>query len=611
MSVYYIKVREGSHPRFSAKFSNATGQVSCPNNTHQIPPQYCPPTPECEITRLETLWNTCQQSQGPYVPMICKSRYYCPPGGREQIPCPSGYYCPLGSFKPIRCDVISSCRSGSARQFPFLGIFLLIIIDVSLVAIIVRGLFVPKSHRRYVREGLTLASSEKLGMMMGNTIYEQLDEMEERTINVDFEPHHTSIQNFIASLKRCLGTSALRFEIGFDYLGLRLKSGKVILQGVSGKVEPGSMLAVMGPSGAGKSTFVRLLMGKLKNSSGTTYVNGDARNMSEKVIGYVPQDDVVLPELTVRENILHSARIRLPQSWTDSEIERHIDDLLSCLGLSHIQNSLVGDAVKPVISGGQRKRVSIGIELAAAPLALILDEPTSGLDATSALSIIGLLKALCRLGITIICILHQPRLEIFQSLDRLLLLANGQEIYFAKAADAIEYFEKAGFSMSNQCNPADILMDIISGQGERYAKPGFKRSDMTISRLVNRWNLQRSRTIQFGRQSTQERLVVLGMLSSSAAARGAPWVRQMYYCFGRSVRQQTRQLTGFFLEIAVGAIAGLLIGLSVYRIDGLLFQGIFHPPFQLLSSATDYMLVPQLGLLSCLAIGMFLCCISD
>ncbi|KAF7854202.1 hypothetical protein EAF04_010499 [Stromatinia cepivora] len=578
----------------------------CPHNTDQIPPQYCPPTPECEIIRLETLWNTCQQSQGLYVPMICKSGYYCPHGGRERILCPSGNYCPLGSFKPIQCDVISSCRSGSSRQFPLLGIFLVIIIDIVLIIIVTLGSFVRKNNRSSVRQHLTLASSEKSGMMMGNTIYEQLDEVEARNTNVDFEPHHASIQNFIASLKRCLGTSALRFEIGFDYLGLRLNSGKTILQGVSGKVEPGSMLAVMGPSGAGKSTFVRLLMGKLKNTSGTTYVNGDARSMPEfkKIIGYVPQDDVVLSELTVRENILHSARIRLPRSWAEKEIERHVDDLLSCLGLSHIQNSLVGDTAKPVISGGQRKRVSIGIELAAAPLALVLDEPTSGLDATSALSIIGLLKALCRLGITVICILHQPRLEIFQSLDRLLLLANGQEIYFARAVDAIEYFENAGFSIPKQCNPADVLMDIISGQGERYVKPGWRRSHMTIPSLIDRWNLHRNRGIQFSRDRTEERLTVLDALSRSAAARGAPWHRQMCYCFRRSIRQQTRQLTGFLLEIAVGAVAGLLIGLSVYRIDGLLFQGIFLPPFQLLSSATNYMLVPQLGLLSCLAIGL-------
>ncbi|TGO24451.1 hypothetical protein BPAE_0102g00130 [Botrytis paeoniae] len=169
----------------------------------------------------------------------------------------------------------------------------------------------------------------------------------------------------------------------------------------------------------------------------------------KKIIGYVPQDDVVVSELTLPVNILHSAR--------------RIDDLLSCLGLNHSQNILVGDPSEPVISEGQRKRVSIGIKLAAALLALILDEPTSGLDATSALSIIGLLKALCRLGINVKCLLHQPRLEHFQSLDKLLLLASGQETYFAKAPDLIEYFENVGFSVSKQCNPADLLMDILSG----------------------------------------------------------------------------------------------------------------------------------------------------
>ncbi|KAB8289656.1 hypothetical protein EYC80_010569 [Monilinia laxa] len=245
----------------------------------------------------------------------------------------------------------------------------------------------------------------------------------------------------------------------------------------------------------------------------------------KKIIGYIPQDDVVCPELTVRENILHSARIRLPRSRNNCEIEKHVDNLLSCLRLRHIQHHRVGDTVEPVISGGQRKRVSIGIELAAAPLVLVLDEPTSGLDATSALSIIGLLKALCRLGITVICFLHQPRLEIFQSLDRLLLLADGQEIYFARAFDAIEYFENVGFSIPNQCNPAGILMDIISGQGERYAKPGFKRSSMAISQLINRWNLQRNRGIQFTREGTEDRSIVLDALSRSAAARGAPWIR--------------------------------------------------------------------------------------
>lgn len=195
------------------------------------------------------------------------------------------------------------------------------------------------------------------------------------------------------------------------------------------------------------ATFVNVLMGKTKATSGVTKVNGAPAKVGKfkKIIGYVPQDDIVLPELTVRENILHSARIRLPSRWSNKDIQKHTDSLIDCLELTHVSNSRVGSVAKPVISGGQRKRVSIGMELAAAPMALFLDEPTSGLDATAALSIMTTLKALSRLGITVISIIHQPRQEIFEALDDLILLANGRMIYQGKEEDVQKYFEQAGF----------------------------------------------------------------------------------------------------------------------------------------------------------------------
>ncbi|CZT13241.1 uncharacterized protein RCO7_05281 [Rhynchosporium graminicola] len=196
----------------------------------------------------------------------------------------------------------------------------------------------------------------------------------------------------------------------------------------------------MGASGAGKSTFLNVLMGKQSNTGGVTKVNGVAGNIAKykKIIEYVPEDGIVLPELTFRENIQHSARIQLPCTWSDKEIKNHVDILINYLQLSHVQDSLVGGTAAPVISGG--KRVRIGMELAAAPMALFLDEPTSRLDARAAASIMSTLKALSRLGMTILTIIHLPRQGIFEFLDSLVLLGSGRMIYCGAQIDMQPHF---------------------------------------------------------------------------------------------------------------------------------------------------------------------------
>jgi hypothetical protein len=280
---------------------------------------------------------------------------------------------------------------------------------------------------------------------------------------------------------------------------------------------------------------------------------------------------------------------------------------MQCLHLSHVQNSLVGDIIKPVISGGQRKRVSIGIELVAAPMVLVLDEPTSGLDATSALSIVKLLKSLSSLGVTVICIIHQPRQEIFLSLDRVLLLSRGCQVFFGETKDTADYFRALGYSIGSDCNPADAVLDIMSGDAQRYMSEALKTAPLSIEDLAKIWkNSERANHLSpTTRMSLHaDAATELEALARSASSRGAPRLRQVYLCLIRSLVQQTRQMVGFFLEIIVGAIAGLMIGLSVYQLDGLLFQGIYRPPFELLSSATNYTLVPELALLNSLAIGL-------
>ena len=343
------------------------------------------------------------------------------------------------------------------------------------------------------------------------------------------------------------------------------------------------------------------MIGKQSHTGGVTKVNGSPGVISKykKIIGYVPQDDIVLPELTVRENVLHSARIRLPSDWKETEIQKHVDILLRCLHLNHVQDLLVGSPSSPVISGGERKRVSIGIELAAAPMALFLDEPTSGLDATSASSIMLILKALSGLGITVVTIIHQPRHEIFASLDFIHLMGAGTVIYSGRQDEVQPYFEQCGFAFPKVANPADTIMDIIAGQGHIYKKAG----DTSVSKLIEYWKHRRhvhSRTDSLIPPPSVE----AAALEKTVKMRGAPWYCQTYFCFCRALLQQYRRKSSFYYEIGVAAIAGLLIGLAFVSENGMNFQGTFNSPYELLSSAVDFSSVPEMSLLVGLAIGL-------
>jgi ABC-type multidrug transport system ATPase subunit len=301
----------------------------------------------------------------------------------------------------------------------------------------------------------------------------------------------------------------------------------------------------------------------------------------------------VLADLTVRENILHSARIRIGNTLNDKEIQEFVDSLISNLGLSKVRNSLVGDISKRGISGGERKRVNVALELAAAPSILLLDEPTSGLDATTALSLVELLTSLSQQGVTIICVFHQPRVEIFNAMDDLLLLEAGKQVFFGQAEDAI-YHLKTDHQPSEVTNPADLILDIIS-------KPlGSSLAQLRAENEEPDKNLCKSITSAHG-QGTDDRN--LSALLRSAKQQRASWYKQVYLTFLRGTKQQARGYTSFVLEIMSGTSIGLLIGLSNYEFNGHLFQGIYHSPFEALSSATSFRLLAEQGMLCSLAMS--------
>ncbi|KAF5727626.1 ABC transporter G family member 14-like isoform X1 [Tripterygium wilfordii] len=240
---------------------------------------------------------------------------------------------------------------------------------------------------------------------------------------------------------------------------------KTILNGITGIVCPGEILAMLGPSGSGKTTLLTALGGRLtgKLSGKITYNGQPFSGTTKRQTGFVAQDDVFYPHLTVFETLFFTAMLRLPTSVTQDEKVQHVDQIITELGLTRCQNSMIGGPLFRGISGGEKKRLSIGQEMLINPSLLLLDEPTSGLDSTTAQRILTTIKRLASGGRTVVTTIHQPSSRLYHMFDKVILLSEGFPIYNGPASAALEYFSSIGFSTSMTVNPADILLDLANG----------------------------------------------------------------------------------------------------------------------------------------------------
>ncbi|XP_055819828.1 ABC transporter G family member 14-like [Solanum dulcamara] len=255
---------------------------------------------------------------------------------------------------------------------------------------------------------------------------------------------------------------------------------KTILNGVTGSVSPGEMLAMLGPSGSGKTTLLTALGGRLsgKLSGKITYNSQPFSGSIKRRTGFVTQDDVLYPHLTVIETFLFTALLRLPQNLSRDEKVRQVEHVIAELGLNKCRNSMIGGPLFRGISGGEKKRVSIGQEMLINPSLLLLDEPTSGLDSTTALMILNTVKQLASSGHTVITTIHQPSSRLYYMFDKVVLLSEGCPIYYGPASTALEYFSSIGFSISLTINPADLLLDLANGIGPD-TKNAIEQGDST------------------------------------------------------------------------------------------------------------------------------------
>ncbi|CAJ1967333.1 unnamed protein product [Sphenostylis stenocarpa] len=248
--------------------------------------------------------------------------------------------------------------------------------------------------------------------------------------------------------------------------GMTTTEEKDILNGITGSVNPGEVLALMGPSGSGKTTLLNLLGGRLCHpiSGGCiTYNDQPYSKFLKSRIGFVTQDDVLFPHLTVKETLTYAARLRLPKTFTKEQKEKRALDVIYELGLERCQDTMIGGSFVRGVSGGERKRVCIGNEIIINPSLLFLDEPTSGLDSTTALRIVQMLQDIAEAGKTVVTTIHQPSSRLFHKFDKLILLGKGSLLYFGKASETMTYFQSVGCSPLISMNPAEFLLDLANG----------------------------------------------------------------------------------------------------------------------------------------------------
>ncbi|XP_010516065.1 PREDICTED: ABC transporter G family member 16 [Camelina sativa] len=327
-----------------------------------------------------------------------------------------------------------------------------------------------------------ISSSLTLGQLLKNVsnvrkvqvgdetpVHEFFDRDGSSSLDGEDDHHHMRPVPFVLSFNNLTYNVSVRRKLEFHDLVPWRKSSfsktKTLLDNISGETRDGEILAVLGASGSGKSTLIDALANRIAKGSlkGTLTLNGEAlqSRMLKVISAYVMQDDLLFPMLTVEETLMFAAEFRLPRSLPKSKKKLRVQALIDQLGIRNAAKTIIGDEGHRGISGGERRRVSIGIDIIHDPIVLFLDEPTSGLDSTSAFMVVKVLKRIAESGSIVIMSIHQPSHRVLSLLDRLIFLSRGHTVFSGSPASLPSFFAGFGNPIPENENQTEFTLDLI------------------------------------------------------------------------------------------------------------------------------------------------------
>ncbi|XP_049825936.1 ATP-binding cassette subfamily G member 4-like isoform X2 [Aethina tumida] len=352
-------------------------------------------------------------------------------------------------------------------------------------------------------------------------------------------------------------SSPTRIDLEFHDLSFSVPQGrkgsKLILRNVNGQFKSRQLHAIIGPSGAGKTTLLNILAGyKCTEATGSIFVNGKLRNIKQfrKMSRYIMQEDLIQPMLSVTEAMMVAANLKLAKNIGQEEKLQNINEILDLLGLRKTSETSTSR-----LSGGERKRLAIALELLNNPPLIFLDEPTTGLDDLSCSQCIALLKMLAEGGRTVICSIHSPSARLFSLIDNVYVVASGQCVFQGYGPNVVPFLSKIGLDCPKHYNPADFIMEVCCHEYGDF-------HDKMVSAIDNgKCIYRRDEELTEAMEIPEDNQLVPCLIDTGYQNdEKINWFSQFRILLMRMWLQMWRDKNFIFMKIALHVVLGLLVG---------------------------------------------------